>query len=624
MKDKKIARPYGLWPSPVTASRLPGRSPFGDVRWTSDGGGLVWLQRFRGQGQLVYLPLGGARRELLSDLSAEGGVGYGGGEYCLTETEAIFAEKSGALFRRSLETGLPRQLTPAYGRAASPAVSPDEQRIVFVHSDASQDALAMVDAAGAEWPVKLVSGADFYMQPIWSPDGKHLAWIEWDHPNMPWDATRLRLGTLTADHTRIKNTRIIAGGSQEMVVEPCFSPDGRSLSYIVSRGDWQALDVLNLESGQVQTWFDGDFDLSQPAWEQGQHSYGWSPFGGRIFLLRYKDALAEMWSVNSTGGRQQIPTEPYTWLEQLSISPVADEFALIASSPKISTQIIRWDSHRWRPVAFSSHDEILPEDLPNPQAVTWKSADGHIVHGLFSPPANRQFTGEGAPPIIVHVHGGPTNQSVLEYPREAQYFTSRGYAWLEVNYRGSSGYGRNYVNELHGQWGKLDTQDCVSGAQAMASRSLADPKRMVIMGSSAGGFAVLNALAQYPGVFKAGVALYPVCNLFTLSLETHKFEKHYDESLAGRLPDAAEFYREHSPLFQAEKIKDAVAIFHGSSDTAVPLSQPQAIVERLKASGVPYLYQVYEGEGHGFRQPETLSDMYPRIEQFLLERVIFS
>ncbi len=470
MSDQKTIHPYGLWPSPIKASMLPGRSPLVDVQWTPDGNALVWLESRGGVGQLMFQPLGEAPRRLLTEHNVRGGVGYGGGEFGLSRSAVFFSEKSGALFRRELTHGQPRALTPPIGGLASPAVSPDGRWVIYVQSDGQQDVLALVDADGTNWPVKLVAGADFYMQPVWSPSSDSLAWVEWDHPNMPWDATRVKLGKLAGSPLRLESVQLIAGGQGETVTQPQFSPDGRFISFITSRGDWQALEVLELASGQRSTWLEGEFDLSLPAWVQGQRSYGWSAFGNRIFAIRNARGKSELCAVEAGGNCQTIATEPFTWLEQLSVSPVNDEFALIASSPKLAPQVIRWDGHRWRTVAYSDTSQILPEDLPEPQPVEWQSIDGQTVYGFFSLPASSTATGEGNPPLIVHVHGGPTSAAVLGFPDEAQYFTSRGYAWLEINHRGSTGYGRSYRDALRGQWGKLDVEDSVTGAQAMAAR----------------------------------------------------------------------------------------------------------------------------------------------------------
>lgn len=624
MTAEKKVHPYGLWPSPVKASMLATHTRIEDVQWIPDGSGLVWFESRGGKNQLVSMLLGEAQQDLLTEHDAHGGVGFGGAEFGLGRNDVFFAEKSGSLYRRAYTPGLPVKLTPPNGGLASPAVSPSGRWVMYVQSDGMEDVIALVDADGSEWPAKLVRGADFYMQPVWSPTEDAVAWIEWDHPNMPWDSTRLMFASLQGDPPRIKTPQLIAGEQGETVVQPRFSPDGRYLSYIISRGEWDALEVFDLEAGHSKTWLEGEYHLATPAWVQGQHSYGWSPFAKTIFILRNKAGKAELCSITETGEFQVIPTEPYTWLEQLSVSPVNDEIAMIASSPTMVEQVVRWGGHRWRAVAYSETPTLLPEDLPEFEPVEWETAGGKKAYGLFLPPNNGRFRGKGAPPLIVHVHGGPTSQSVVAFPDDAHYFTSRGYAWLEVNYRGSSGYGKSYRDVLRGNWGKYDVEDAVSGARAMAKLKMADGAKMAIFGGSAGGFTVLNALAQHPGVFKAGIALYPVADLFTLALETHKFEQHYDEGLLGKVATAAAIYRKRSPLYQVDKIKDPLAIFHGGNDKAVPVSQSQAIVKRLEAAGVPHLFQVYEDEGHGFRNPASLLDMYPKIEQFLIENVLFA
>lgn len=624
MTTEKKVHPYGLWPSPVKASMLATHTRIEDVQWTPDGSGLVWFESRGGKNQLVSMLLGEAQQDLLSEHNPRGGVGFGGGEFGLGRNDVYFADKSGVLYRRPYSPGLSSAITPPYGGLASPAVSPSGKWVMYVHSDGVEDVIGLVDADGSEWPTKLVRGADFYMQPVWSPAEDAIAWIEWDHPNMPWDSTRLMLAGLQGDPPRIKTSQLIAGADGETVVQPRFSPDGRYLSYIISRGEWDALEVFDLEAGHSKTWLEGEYHLSTPAWVQGQHSYGWSPFAKTIFILRNKAGKVELCSISETGEFKLIPTDPYTWIEQLSVSPVNDDITMIASSPTMVEQVVRWGGHRWRAVAYSETPTLLPEDLPEFEPVEWVTAGGKKAYGLFLPPNNRNFRGKGAPPLIVHVHGGPTSQAVVAFPRDAHYFTSRGYAWLEVNYRGSSGYGKSYRDALRGNWGKFDVEDAVSGAKAMAALKMADGKKMAIYGGSAGGFTVLNALAQHPGVFKAGIALYPVADLFTLALETHKFEQHYDEGLLGKVASAAVTYRKRSPLYQVEKIRDPLAIFHGGADKAVPVSQSQAIVKRLEAAGVPHLFQIYEDEGHGFRDPASLLDMYPKIEQFLIENVLFA
>ncbi len=250
--------------------------------------------------------------------------------------------------------------------------------------------------------------------------------------------------------------------------------------------------------------------------------------------------------------------------------------------------------------------------------------DGGNVHGLFYPPVNPAFEGSGVPPLIVRVHGGPTSQAFNAFNSQAQFFTSRGYAVLDVNYRGSTGYGREYRNLLRGSWGIYDVQDAVSGAGYLADQNRADRARLVIIGGSAGGFTVLKALEDFPGFFKAGICLFGVSNQFTLAAETHKFEAHYSDTLLGPLPEAAQIYRERSPIFFVNKIQDPIAIFQGEIDTVVPRKQSDEVVASLQRRGVEHVYHVYPGEGHGFRKAETIEHFYQAVDQFLRQYVIFA
>jgi dipeptidyl aminopeptidase/acylaminoacyl peptidase len=254
----------------------------------------------------------------------------------------------------------------------------------------------------------------------------------------------------------------------------------------------------------------------------------------------------------------------------------------------------------------------------------WPAPDGSTVYGTYYAPTNPEYTSDGLPPAIVYIHGGPTSEQPITFSSERTYFTSRGYAWLEVNYRGSSGQGRTYLQALRENWGVVDREDAAGGATAMIARGLADPRRLIIRGGSAGGYTVLNALIHFPGLFKAGICLYGVSNLFTLTQDTHKLESHYTDSLVGLLPQAAKKYHEWSPVFHAAQIKDALAIFQGSIDRVVPPSQSEEIVKALQSKGLPILYKLYEGEGHGFRKDETLTSFYAEVERFLQQFVLFA
>lgn len=623
---KKQVLSYGLWTSPITAGMLSTRVRLEDVQWDSDGQTVVWLEGRGDRGALVAQPAGEARRDLTDEQNVRAGVGYGGGDFTVAGGRVFFAEKDGRLYQRSLGYERPMAITPPFGALASPVTSPDGAWVVYVFSDGKTDLLGVVPADGSKWPVQLAKGADFYMQPVWHPAGDRLAWIEWDHPNMPWDGTRLKLARLQGKSPHLTEVAFIAGDENVPVCQPRFSPNGRWLSYIEGRGEWDDLVLVDLENGVKHALVKGDgFHLSPPAWVQGIHSYGWSANSQRLFYLRYTKGWVTLWSVDLVNGQSApIDISPYTWLGQLSVSPTGDELAFLASAPDVPTRILRWQEGRLTILARSEGETVAPDYLPAPEAIEWQAPDGTPVHGIFSAPRNPRYISPGLPPTIVNIHGGPTSQVMAGYSPEAAYFTSRGYAWLEVNYRGSTGYGRSYLQALRGRWGEVDVEDAVGAAAALVEQRLADKARLVIKGGSAGGYTVLNALVRHPGVFRAGVCLFGVSNLFNLAMDTHKFEERYLDSMVGPLPEAAQKYHDWSPINHADRIRDALAIFQGSVDKVVPPNQSEEMVNALRRRGVPHLYRLYEGEGHGFRKPETIQDYLTQVERFLRQYVLFT
>lgn len=626
MTEKIKRQPYGLWTSPITANKLSQTVRLEEVGWDSDGKTLVWLEGRSGKGILVAANDQGQGVDLNPDAPCRGGVGYGGGEFTVKDGVVFFAGFDGRLYRRSLGYGSPIPITPPFGAVASPKVSPDGRWVVYVYSDGEVDVLGIVDSMGEFWPQKLAAGADFYMQPVWSPDGTRLAWVEWDHPNMPWDGSRLVLAQLSNEGLpQIVSIQVIAGDDETVIYQPEFSPDGQFLSFIRSAGEWDSLAVYDLKRAEIKDLISPQgAHLMIPAWVQGMRSYAWSPDSRGITYIQNQSGFCRLYrySIGSAENRE-IDIDPYTWLKQISISSQG-ELALIASSPESTTRIISGNGPDWTIAAKSSPEDIAPQYLPTPQPISWLSNDGVSVHGLYYAPSNPDFQADGKPPVIVHIHGGPTSMATAGFGGDTSYFTSRGYGWLEVNYRGSTGYGHTYMKLLRKRWGDLDVEDAVGGARALVSQGLANDKQLIIMGGSAGGYTVLNSLIRYPGVFKAGVCLYGVSNLFTLDQDTHKFEAFYNASLIGSLPEAAERYHTWSPVFHANKIQDALAIFQGEDDKVVPPSQSEEIVNILNQRGVPHIYKLYPGEGHGFRKSETIKDFYERTERFLQQNVLFA
>jgi dipeptidyl aminopeptidase/acylaminoacyl peptidase len=446
---------------------------------------------------------------------------------------------------------------------------------------------------------------------------------------MPWDGTQLYLGTLETAGSgfTLSQAIVVAGGTDVSVFQPQFSPDGRYLAYVADPDGWWQLYLYDLESSQHQVCTGGKAEHGLPAWVQGLRTYGFSPDSQSIYYLRSQEGYIGLWKLDLQSmmkERVRIGAE-YSWLQQPAVSPDGEQVALIASGGRVPSRVIVFSLSGGTRVLRRSHPEDLPpETYAMGQSIQWQGMDGGEVYGLYYPPTNPDFDGIGQPPLMVLVHGGPTGQRGASFDAQAQFFTSRGWGVLQVNYRGSAGYGRQYREQLRGNWGIHDVCDAVSGAQHLVAEEMADAHKLVIMGGSAGGFTVLKALQDYPGFFKAGVCLYGVANQFTLVADTHKFEERYSDSLLGALPQAAEIYRERSPLFHVDKIQDPVAVFQGEEDKVVPRSQSDEIVAALQRKGIPHEYHLYPGEGHGFRKAETIEKFYQAVEKFLAQYVIYA
>lgn len=612
------------WPSPITAQCLGERVRLGDAQWDGDGGGILWVENISGRGHLRHLRFGKKAVDVSADVNVGGRVGYGGGELSISQDFVVFTGKDGCLYRRDISDGKIKAITPQWGAVASPAISPNKNWVMYVFSDGEIDFIGVVNSQGYGWPSQLVCGADFYMQPVWHPGGEMIAWMEWDHPFMPWQAGRIKLGEVGGMQVKLFSEDWVAGSQQSPASQPQFSPDGKWLSFVKVNGDWDELILLNLKRKTRRILLGGvGLSFGLPGWLQGERNYGWSADSQKIIYRHVEGGRASLWEVQvKNGHRQQIPIEPFTWISQLSISPQEGEILVRASSPRHPQQLVRCRNGKVesvvKPFIFHFSKDLLPGAIP----VEWAARDDTLIHGLYFAPSNPGYQWEGKPPLIVEMHGGPTRHNQLVFDPEHAFFTSRGFAILAVDYRGSSGYGRTYQDMLRGQWGVVDVEDAVSGAQAMISRGWADRERLVIMGHSAGGFSVLNTLIQYPGMFKVGICAYPVCDLLADTQQTHKLERHYDEYLVGDIKQDIKRYKARSPILHADKISDPVAIFHGENDPVVPVEQSQQIVQILQRNKIPHLFKSYEGEGHGFRKTGTLVDYYQQILAFL-DRYLF-
>ena len=616
-------------PSPFTPNRLAAQLSLSDVAWDTDGRTLVWLEGRSDRGVLVSRPSGeAADRDLTTDLSVRAHVGYGGGDFGLGQGAAYFSS-GGRLYRQPLAEGTPEPITPAFGDCASPTPAPDGQFVAFVHAYERRDALVVVDAAGSGFPRKVASGEDFYMQPAWHPDGDRLAFVSWNHPHMPWNGTWLKIARLARDGDgwpRAVETTTVAGGG-DAVLQPAFSPDGQSLLYASDAGSgfWN-LFLLDLASGQSRALTnERDAELGGPAWSQGSHMHAFTPDGCAVVYVRNDHGIRRLWRLDLASGRAApLPGgEAYTDVGQVAVS--VGGIAAIASSGTTPPRLVLWragaEDRGPQTIRRSATESIPAAAHVAPEPVRYRGEDGGEVHAMLY----RPLVPLGhRPPAVLHVHGGPTGQSGAGYRADLQFLASRGYVVLDVNYRGSTGYGRAYRDALLESWGTYDLQDTAAGGRFVAEAGLADPARLIVMGGSAGGYTVLRALSERPGAFRAGICLFGVSNLFTLAAETHKFEERYMDTIVGPLPESAARYRERSPIFHAERIVDPIAVFQGADDPVVPPNQAETIVESLRRRGVPHVYEVYPGEGHGWRRADTIARFWTSVEAFLRQYVEYA
>jgi len=626
--------PYGLWPSPVTPKFLAQGLRLHDPIWDSDGKTLVWTEGRSDRGVLVAWEVGqDAPRDLTSDLSVRAKVGYGGGDFGVGSGRAVFAA-NGRLYALPLRGGEAQPITPAFAEAAAPAISPDGRMVLYVFTYERKDGLAVADIEGKLWPRKVAEGHDFYMNPRWSSDGRLAAWVAWDHPLMPWDGCRVFVAEVRGDVGGLPvfdNERPLAGSDKVAVFQPEFSPDGRQLAWLADEGGWHNLYVHDFRTGVTRRLSDEkEAQLGWPAWSQGLRTWGWGHDGTKAFAVRCLRGVCGLWAYEAAGG-QAAPVQgldEYTDFQQPSLNPRQPLLAVLASSGRQPARLLvsGLDKAGSTIVVKRAASETLPADtFCAPKPAAWRGKDGQEIQGLLYAPQVPAWRAApaGLPPAILRVHGGPTAQVRASFSPDVQFFATRGYVVLDVNYRGSTGYGRAYMEALRGQWGVHDVEDVISGARYLVEQRLADPGRLVILGGSAGGFTVLRALATQPHFFKAGVCLYGVSNLLTLAADTHKFEQRYLDSLLGPLPESAAIYRERSPVFHADRIVDPLLIFQGETDEVVPRAQSDTIVESLRRRGVPHQYHVYPGEGHGWRKAETVEAYYTAVEKFLRLFVLF-
>ncbi|HVD87001.1 MAG TPA: S9 family peptidase [Solirubrobacterales bacterium] len=616
--------PYGSWDSPIDAAAVaragrrlaaPAIAADGAVWWAegrpTEGGRVVLMRRQRDGEPEAVTPDGTNVRTRVHE--------YGGGAWCLVEPDLVlfvdFADQR--LYRQRLgETPVaitPEPAAPAARRYADMRPSPDGDAVVCVRESHGEgeavNEIVSLPLDGSAEPEVLASGRDFYSFPRISADGNWLAWTCWDHPNMPWDGTELWVAPL-ADAGQ---ERLVAGGPEESVFQPEWGPEGR-LHFVSDRDGWWNLyrarepgAELSGEEGALVQLTEERADLAHPQWLFGGSTYTFLA-GGAIACVRCERGSERLFLLEPDGWEPTDLGLPFTSFGYPAISSRGRTVALAAASPASETAVVLYDTETGESevVRESSEAPVDPALISRPRPIEFPTGEGETAHGFYYPPTNPEFEpppGE-RPPLIVESHGGPTSHATPALGREYLFWTSRGIGVVDVNYRGSSGYGREYRNRLRGEWGLVDTEDCVAAALYLAEAGEADGKRLAIRGGSAGGYATLCALT-FHDAFAAGASYYGVGDTEALARDTHKFEARYLDRLIGPYPERADLYRERSPINHVERLRVPVILFQGLEDEVVPPSQAEAMVAALQRNRVPHAYLAFEGEQHGFRRAET-------------------
>ena len=601
--------PYGSWPSPIRIDDLVGDVVRLSDPWI-DGDDIYWIEGRPAEGGrsvLVHHATDGTIRDVTpAPFDVRSRVHeYGGGAYVVAGGTVLFSHvQDGRLYRLDPGDDTPQPITPdGPYRYADLRFDPARRRFLGVredHTGAGEPHSAIVDIAldGDREPRVLYEGPDFLAAPRPSPDGRRLAWLEWDHPDMPWDASRLRVAAFTDDGA-LGQSDLAAGGIDESVAQPEWSPDG-ILHLVSDRTGWW--NIYRLAPGpRLEPLSPVEAEFADPAWQFDRSSYGFLADGSIVAVgrARGRDRLFHISPAESIGE----VTSPYTDIGTIRVGPAG--IVANVGTPTVASTIVTLDPATLSTSGVLRHSTSLvvdPAYVSIAESITFPTAGGRMAHALFYRPVNPDAVPPGGelPPLVVRSHGGPTSAAANALELTFQYLTSRGIAVVDVDYGGSTGYGREYRQALEGEWGVVDVDDCIGAARYLVDRGDVDGDRLAIEGGSAGGYTTLAALA-FRDVFTAGISAFGVADLEALARDTHKFESRYMERLVGPYPAMADRYRDRSPIHFLDAISVPVLILQGLEDKVVPPAQAEALAEALDAQGVPYAYLPFEGEGHGFR-----------------------
>ncbi len=606
------AAPYGSWKSPITADVVAG-GEVGLEQVRLDGDDVYWIERRSQEGGRKVIirrsPDGRVTDVTPPPLNARTRVHeYGGGDYAVSDGTIVFANFTDQRLYVQRVGSPPRPLTPAASLRYADGQIDRRRNLLFCvcedhtgHGEAI-NTLVSIDLQGGGAGNVLVSGNDFYSSPRLSPDGSQLAWLTWNHPNMPWDGTELWVGKLNEDKSISDRVRIV-GGISESVVQPEWSPEG-TLYFVSDRTGWWNL--YRCRGRKVEPICPMDAEFGEPQWVFGNALYGFDS-ESRIICSYAKDGKWYLASIDTVTGELNTVEIPYSAISRIQTG--GGRVVLIAASSTEPTSIVSLDLAT-RDLEVLRRSRELTVDagyLSAPRAIEFPTEQSLTARGIFYPPKNRDYVGpaDEKPPLLVMSHGGPTSATSTSLRYTVQYWTSRGIAVLDVNYGGSAGYGREYRERLKGQWGIVDVDDCVNGARYLVERGAVDGNRLAIRGGSAGGYTTLCALT-FRGAFRAGASHYGISDLEALAKDTHKFESRYLDGLIGPYPERRDLYVERSPIHFTDRLACPMILFQGLEDKVVPPKQAEEMFEAVRAKGLPVAYLTFEGEQHGFRKAENI------------------
>ena len=612
--------PYGSWKSPITSDLMVSET-IGLGQIAIDGEDVYWIEgRPAEAGRTVIVrrtPDGQTIDIAPPPFNVRTRVNeYGGGAYCVADGIVYFSNFADQRLYRLIPGSQPQPLTPEAKMSYADAVIDRQRNRLYAvredHTGEGQEAvntLVSINLENGEDVRVLVSGNDFYSSPRLKPDGSQLAWLTWNHPNMPWDGTELWVAQINPDGS-LGESQLVAGGADESIFQPEWSPDG-ILHFVSDRSGWwnlykKAPPVEGEGLGLTEPLCEMEAEFGLPQWIFGMSTYAFES-ANRIICTYTQQGIWHLASLDTTTGKLQQIETPYT--EITSLKAVAGRVAFIAGSPTEFSSIVQLDltTELSSVLRRSSKLEIDAGYLSIAQPIEFPTENGLTAYGFYYPPQNHDFMApEGElPPLVVKSHGGPTAATSSQLNLRIQYWTSRGFAYLDVNYGGSTGYGRAYHQRLDGLWGVVDVDDCVNGAKYLSEKGLVDENRMAIAGGSAGGYTTLCALT-FRDVFKAGASYYGVSDLEALLRDTHKFESRYFDRLIGPYPERQDIYHERSPIHFTDKLSCPIIFFQGLEDKVVPPNQAEMMVDVLRSKGLPVAYVAFEGEQHGFRRAENI------------------